>query len=125
MYITDSDVGSSYPGGGEATKGLAVRQLKRYVSWVQTVEECIIQDETESCFLKQGNSFSFMFCIIDFSKFEPEAIRLNLSKRHQSRRHILVIIYVKLTNIGRILTSNRKTIPREVNNYNFYQGEVF
>ncbi len=33
----DSDVGSSYPGGGEATKGMAVRHLKRYVSWVQTV----------------------------------------------------------------------------------------
>ncbi len=33
----DSDVGSSYPGGEEATKGLAVRQLKRYASWVQTV----------------------------------------------------------------------------------------
>ena len=31
------DVGSSYPGGGEAPKGLAVRQLKRYASWVQTV----------------------------------------------------------------------------------------
>jgi len=31
------DVGSSYPGGGEAAKGLAVRQLKRYASWVQTV----------------------------------------------------------------------------------------
>ena len=31
------DVGSSYPGGEEAPKGLAVRQLKRYVSWVQTV----------------------------------------------------------------------------------------
>jgi hypothetical protein len=31
------DVGSSYPGGGEAPKGLAVRQLKGYVSWVQTV----------------------------------------------------------------------------------------
>ena len=31
------DVGSTYPGGGEATKGLAVRQLKRYASWVQTV----------------------------------------------------------------------------------------
>src|SRR3989344_8784052 len=30
-------VGSSYPGGGEAPKGLAVRQLKGYVSWVQTV----------------------------------------------------------------------------------------
>ncbi len=33
------DVGSSYPGGGEATKGMAVRHLKRYVSWVQTVGE--------------------------------------------------------------------------------------
>ena len=31
------DVGSSHPGGGEAPKGLAVRQLKRYVSWVQNV----------------------------------------------------------------------------------------
>ena len=32
------DVGSTYPGGGEAPKGLAVRQLKRYASWVQTVQ---------------------------------------------------------------------------------------
>ena len=32
------DVGSSYPGAGEGAKGLAVRQLKRYVSWVQTVK---------------------------------------------------------------------------------------
>ena len=31
------DVGSSHPGGVEAPKGLAVRQLKWYVSWVQTV----------------------------------------------------------------------------------------
>lgn len=31
------DVGSSHPGGGEAPKGLAVRQLKRYASWVQSV----------------------------------------------------------------------------------------
>ena len=31
------DVGSSHPGGEEAPKGLAVRQLKRYASWVQTV----------------------------------------------------------------------------------------
>ena len=28
------DVGSTYPGGEEAAKGLAVRQLKSYVSWV-------------------------------------------------------------------------------------------
>ena len=30
-------VGSTYPPGGEARKGLAVRQLKCYASWVQTV----------------------------------------------------------------------------------------
>ncbi len=35
----DSDVGSSYPGAGEGPKGLAVRQLKRYASWVQTVQQ--------------------------------------------------------------------------------------
>ena len=32
------DVGSSHPGGGEAPKGPAVRRLKRYVSWVQNVD---------------------------------------------------------------------------------------
>ena len=31
------DVGSSHPGGEEAPKGLAVRQRKWYVSWVQPV----------------------------------------------------------------------------------------
>ncbi len=31
------DVGSTYPGGEEASKGLAVRQLKSHASWVQTV----------------------------------------------------------------------------------------
>ena len=31
------DVGSSHPGAGEGPKGLAVRQLKSYASWVQTV----------------------------------------------------------------------------------------
>jgi hypothetical protein len=36
------DVGSSYPGGGEAPKGLAVRQLKRYASWVQTVQNICV-----------------------------------------------------------------------------------
>ena len=34
---TKYDVGSSHPGAGEGPKGLAVRQLKRYVSWVQNV----------------------------------------------------------------------------------------
>ena len=33
----DLDVGSSHPGAGAGPKGLAVRQLKRYVSWVQNV----------------------------------------------------------------------------------------
>ena len=31
------DVGSTHPGAGEGPKGLAVRQLKRYASWVQNV----------------------------------------------------------------------------------------
>ena len=31
------DVGSSHPGAEEGPKGLAVRQLKWYASWVQTV----------------------------------------------------------------------------------------
>ncbi len=31
------DVGSSHPGAGVGPKGLAVRQLKRYASWVQNV----------------------------------------------------------------------------------------
>jgi len=31
------DVGSSHPPAGAGGKGLAVRQLKRYVSWVQYV----------------------------------------------------------------------------------------
>ena len=33
------DVGSPYPGTEEGPKGLAVRQLKGYASWVQTVQE--------------------------------------------------------------------------------------
>ena len=31
------DVGSAYPGAGEGAKGWAVRPLKSYASWVQTV----------------------------------------------------------------------------------------
>lgn len=33
------DVGSPYPGAGEGPKGMAVRHLKRYASWVQTVQD--------------------------------------------------------------------------------------
>ncbi len=36
------DVGSSHPGGEVASKGLAVRQLKRFASWVQTVYALMI-----------------------------------------------------------------------------------
>jgi len=32
------DVGSPYPGAEEGPKGMAVRHLKRYASWVQTVQ---------------------------------------------------------------------------------------
>ncbi len=31
------DVGSTHPGAGEGPKGMAVRHLKRYASWVQNV----------------------------------------------------------------------------------------
>ncbi|MDD5318868.1 MAG: hypothetical protein PHF79_03610 [Candidatus Pacebacteria bacterium] len=41
VEVNDSDVGSTYPGAGEGPKGLAVRQLKSYASWVQTVEKLI------------------------------------------------------------------------------------
>jgi hypothetical protein len=41
VHIDDSvwhlDVGSSHPGGEAAPKGMAVRHLKRYASWVQNV----------------------------------------------------------------------------------------
>src|SRR5512135_2457473 len=41
VHIDDAvwhlDVGSSHPGAGAGPKGLAVRQLKRYASWVQNV----------------------------------------------------------------------------------------
>ena len=36
-YGIKYDVGSSHPGAVEGPKGLAVRQLKRYASWVQNV----------------------------------------------------------------------------------------
>ena len=35
------DVGSSHPGAGAGPKGLAVRQLKRYVSWVLERRETV------------------------------------------------------------------------------------
>ena len=35
--VRDLDVGSGYPGGGEAAKGWSVRPLKSYASWVQNV----------------------------------------------------------------------------------------
>ena len=38
------DVGSPHPGAGEGPKGLAVRQLKWYASWVQTVQEFSFED---------------------------------------------------------------------------------
>jgi hypothetical protein len=37
------DVGSTYPGAGEGPKGLAVRQLKGYASWVQTVQAGMLE----------------------------------------------------------------------------------
>jgi len=36
------DVGSSHPGGGAPSKGMALRHLKWYVSWVQTVNQNLL-----------------------------------------------------------------------------------
>ena len=58
------DVGSSYPGAGEGPKGLAVRQLKRYASWVQTVQN-----------LNNRN------IILDFEQSEP------VTSRRDKQRH--------------------------------------
>jgi len=44
--IISSDVGSSYPGGEAAPKGWTVRPLKRYVSWVQTVNSAAFRRKT-------------------------------------------------------------------------------
>jgi len=49
-------VGSPYPGGGEAPKGLAVRQLKRYVSWVQTVKKNQKHRDSHGGLSPQGDS---------------------------------------------------------------------
>ena len=37
------DVGSSHPGAEVGPKGLAVRQLKRYASWVQNVNHIALR----------------------------------------------------------------------------------
>ena len=71
-----SDVGSPYPGGGEAPKGLAVRQLKRYASWVQTVQ-----------------------------MLNSSAHELSESERHRSSRRRYVAMRIeKLTYVGEILS---------------------
>ena len=54
------DVGSSYPGGGEAPKGMAVRHLKRYASGVQTVKDCFAKKYISKCtdiFLLENSSW--------------------------------------------------------------------
>ena len=61
----DSDVGSTYPGGGEASKGLAVRQLKSYASWVQTVKQrsCFNFQQAQQNNLQQ-NAFASVVLLI-------------------------------------------------------------
>ena len=55
------DVGSTYPGAGEGPKGLAVRQLKSYASWVQTVQKLNGRRQTYMRFrlLNSLNHFEF------------------------------------------------------------------
>ncbi len=75
------DVGSTYPGGGEASKGMAVRHLKSYASWVQTVLrliERLVEVQSESLGLEESTN--------------------------QSRRLHVVMHVEKSTDIGGVLT---------------------
>ena len=92
------DVGSTYPGAGEGPKGLAVRQLKCYVSWVQTVQSMNAQ---ASRVLYRLNP------IENFSIYE---IKIEPIKSRRSK----IIFRLKLTYIGEIL---KRIIPRETERY--------
>ena len=59
------DVGSRYPPGGEAGKGLAVRQLKSYASWVQTVQVLIQSSRKQSKNNRIFMTFSTLIVIGD------------------------------------------------------------
>ena len=49
-------VGSSHPGGGEASKGWAVRPLKRHASWVQNVVNCLSRPSVVTLKLNLANN---------------------------------------------------------------------
>ncbi len=92
------DVGSPYPGAEEGPKGLAVRQLKRYASWVQTVyslNNIWSVDKSES-----HREISYEYQIKNYPKkcnymsFRRNNIEINTSRRHP--------LGVKLTYIGKI-----------------------
>src|SRR5699024_12031220 len=56
------DVGSSHPGAGEGPKGMAVRHLKRYASWVQNV---VRQLDRKSTRLNSSHvSISYAVCCL-------------------------------------------------------------
>ncbi len=56
------DVGSTYPGAGEGPKGMAVRHLKSYASWVQTVQKWTVASrKVRSRLLNSLNHFEFIF----------------------------------------------------------------
>ena len=82
-------VGSTYPGGEEAPKGSAVRRLKSYASWVQTVDALIAHAML---------IYEFMRMI----RMDWRMSGLNPRKRHHSRRLYAGMHTEKLTYIGRI-----------------------
>ena len=76
------DVGSSYPGAGEGPKGLAVRQLKRYASWVQTVKGSMEQGARNKEQVEYGFYLSHVPCpmyLLTFHILNPQRFLLTTS----------------------------------------------
>src|SRR3989344_7127599 len=72
------DVGSPYPGTEEGPKGLAVRQLKGYASWVQTVltslsrRRLIVMSDCKNRLISEDSYLRFQPAQEDNSEGSPE-----------------------------------------------------
>ena len=79
------DVGSTYPGAGEGPKGMAVRHLKSYASWVQTVLRLIaklVEVQFESLRVE-----SFSFFVYEIKNRIPPTRKALAGETTISRRH--------------------------------------
>ena len=108
----DSDVGSTYPGAGEGPKGMAVRHLKSYASWVQTVQR---QMKVAGKFL-----WNFPACKSPLNNLNPQrnCLKCFCLRKRKWNQPITAVVWqnrrrLKLMNIGGIRTKNLRTMSRE------------